>query len=146
MQENNVKFTATLNELNRVVDHLRSTLPDHAIIFLHGDLAAGKTTLMKAIARSRGVAGEVTSPTFSLQHQYADDLFHYDLYRIDFEELVGLGLLEAFEAPGWHVVEWGSEALADILLQAGFPLCTVSITPEGEGREYSMVRKLEIRN
>jgi len=115
------------------------TLPHHAVIFLHGDLAAGKTTLMKAIARSRGVVSEVTSPTFSIQHQYADDLFHYDLYRIDFEELVGLGLLEAFETPGWHVVEWGSDTLADILLQAGFPLYTVTITPDGEGRMYEIL-------
>ena len=133
-----MKFTATLDELHVVVDHLLSRLPHHAVIFLHGDLAAGKTTLMKAIARSRGVVSEVTSPTFSLQHQYADDLFHYDLYRIDFEELVGLGLLEAFEIPGWHVVEWGNDMLADILLQAGFPLYTVTITPNGDGRDYDV--------
>jgi len=143
MREENVKFTANLNELHIVVDHLFSTLPDHAIVFLHGDLAAGKTTLMKAIARSRGVTGEVTSPTFSLQHQYADDLFHYDLYRIDFEELVGLGLLEAFETPGWHVVEWGSDALADIFLQAGFPLYEVKIEPVGEDKRKYSIRLLD---
>jgi len=134
----NITLHADLDHLDTVVEALQTHIPPNAVIFLRGDLAAGKTTLMQAIARTQGIEGEATSPTFSLQNQYADDLFHYDLYRIDLAELAGLGLLEAFEEPGWHVVEWGSEELAEILQGAGISLYAVSITPEGEARRYEL--------
>jgi len=138
----NITLHADLDHLDAIVETLQEHVPPNAVIFLHGDLAAGKTTLMQAIARAQGIEGEATSPTFSLQHQYADDLFHYDLYRIDLEELAGLGLLEAFEEPGWHVVEWGSEELVEILRGAGIPLCMVSIRPDGEARRYVLTDRV----
>ena len=129
-------LTATLDTLHIVVDYLRETLPDHAIVFLRGDLASGKTTLTQAIARAEGIEANVTSPTFSLQHVYGDRLFHYDLYRIDMEAFVGLGLFEEFERPGWHMVEWGSAELEALLSQVGFSLYEVVIEPVGDGRIY----------
>jgi len=129
-------ITASLDELDRVVDPLRKTLPPHAIVFLRGDLAAGKTTLTQAIARAEGIAGDVTSPTFSLQHVYGDRIYHYDLYRIGMEELFALGLFEAFGEPGWHFVEWGSEELEALLRQTGFAVHVVTITPAGDRRTY----------
>ena len=129
-------ITASLDELDRVVDPLRKTLPPHAIVFLRGDLAAGKTTLVQALAKAEGVESDVTSPTFSLQHVYRDGLYHYDLYRIDMEAFLGLGLLEEFERDGWHFVEWGSTELEALLGQTGFALYEVVITPEGEQRSY----------
>ena len=132
-------LTASLDTLHTVVNYLRETLPDHAIVFLRGDLAAGKTTLTQAIARAEGIDTDVTSPTFSLQHVYGDRLFHYDLYRIDMEAFVGLGLFEEFERPGWHMVEWGSAELETLLNQVGFSLYEVKIEPVGEDkRQYSI--------
>ncbi len=129
-------ITASLDELDRVVDPLRRMLPPHAIVFLRGDLAAGKTTLTQGIARAEGIAGDVTSPTFSLQHVYGDRIYHYDLYRIGMEELFALGLFEAFGEPGWHFVEWGSEELEALLRQTGFAVHVVTITPSGDRRTY----------
>jgi len=129
-------ITASLDELDRVVDPLRRMLPPHAIVFLRGDLAAGKTTLTQAIARAEGIAGDVTSPTFSLQHVYGDRIYHYDLYRIGMEELFALGLFEAFGEPGWHFVEWGSEELEALLRQTGFAVHVVTIMPAGDRRTY----------
>ena len=129
-------LTASLDDLHTVVDYLRETLPEHAIVFLRGDLAAGKTTLTQAIAHAEGIETDVTSPTFSLQHVYGDRLFHYDLYRIDMEAFVGLGLFEEFERPGWHLVEWGSAELEALLKQTGFALYEVMITPQDAGRTY----------
>jgi tRNA threonylcarbamoyladenosine biosynthesis protein TsaE len=111
-------------------------LPPHAIVFLRGDLAAGKTTLTQGIARAEGIAGDVTSPTFSLQHVYGDRIYHYDLYRIGMEELFALGLFEAFGEPGWHFVEWGSEELEALLRQTGFAVHVVTIMPAGDRRTY----------
>jgi len=81
-----MEIIAALDELGKVVDYLDTHLPSDAIVFLRGDLAAGKTTLTGAVAKQKGIVGEVTSPTFSLQQCYEGDegknLYHYDLYRL----------------------------------------------------------------
>lgn len=133
-----MKITASLDELDKVVSYLEETVPPNAILFLRGDLAAGKTTLTQAIAKARGIEAEVTSPTFSLQHCYGDGLYHYDLYRLTHEEFMALGLFEAFEEEGWHLVEWGSEALKAFLLQVGYPLYQIEITPKDTKRDYKI--------
>jgi tRNA threonylcarbamoyladenosine biosynthesis protein TsaE len=132
------EINASLSELDKVARYLEEHIPDDAILFLTGDLAAGKTTLGSAIARSRGIESGVTSPTFSLQQRYGDRLFHYDLYRIDNESFFELGLHEAFDEPGWHLVEWADEALKSFLVNAGYNTASISITPVGESRNYSI--------
>jgi tRNA threonylcarbamoyladenosine biosynthesis protein TsaE len=131
-----MEIIASLQELNKVVEYLSGILPANAIIFLRGDLAAGKTTLTQEIARKRGMHMEVTSPTFSLQHCYGEDLYHYDLYRLDHEEFMQMGLFEEFEKPGWHLVEWGSERLQAFLEGVGYNVITIDIEPFGEQRRY----------
>jgi len=130
------EIEASLDELNKVVDYLQSNLPSNAIVFLRGDLAAGKTTLTQAIAKAKGIEGEVTSPTFSLQHCYGEGLYHYDLYRLDHEEFMQLGLFEEFEKEGWHMVEWGSDALKAFLEGVGYNVVTIDIEPKENSRIY----------
>ena len=130
------EIIASEDELNIIVKHLNDEVPSSAIIFLVGNLAAGKTTLTKSIARDRGIEGEVTSPTFSLQQCYEENLFHYDLYRIENSEFMELGLFEEFDKEGWHMVEWGDEALKSFLLSAGYEVFTVTIEPFKEKRKY----------
>jgi len=129
------EITASLNELDKVVSYLEETLPVHAIVFLRGDLAAGKTTLTQAIAKAKGIEGEVTSPTFSLQQCYSVengvDLYHYDLYRLEHDEFMQLGLFEEFEKEGWHMVEWGSDELKAFLEAVGYNVSIISIEPDG---------------
>ena len=91
-------------------------LPAPKLIVLRGDLGAGKTTLVKGIAAALGAAREedVTSPTFTLVHEYAGPkvrLYHLDLYRLETErELLTLGLEEMAEEPDALVlVEWGEK-------------------------------------
>ena len=134
------EIVASLSELDTVVEYLESILPSNAIVFLRGDLAAGKTTLTQAIAKYKGIEGEVTSPTFSLQQCYrADDgtaLYHYDLYRLDHEEFMQLGLFEEFEKSGWHMVEWGSDALKTFLEGVGYNVSIVEIKANNDKRTY----------
>ena len=130
------EIIASLSELDQVVHYLEETLPSNAIVFLRGDLAAGKTTLTKAIAKFRGVEGEVTSPTFSLQHCYGEGLYHYDLYRLDHEEFMQLGLFEEFEKEGWHMVEWGSDELKAFLEGVGYNVATIDIESQENRRMY----------
>jgi tRNA threonylcarbamoyladenosine biosynthesis protein TsaE len=91
-------------------------LPAPKLIVLRGDLGAGKTTLVKGIAAAVGAAEEadVTSPTFTLVHEYVGPevrLYHLDLYRLETErELLTLGLDEMADAADALVlVEWGEK-------------------------------------
>ena len=91
-------------------------LPAPKLIVLRGNLGAGKTTLVKGIAATLGAAeaADVTSPTFSLVHEYVGKkvrLYHLDLYRLETErELLTLGLGEMVEQPdALVVVEWGEK-------------------------------------
>jgi len=88
---------------------LAGTAPRGAVVYLHGDLGAGKSTLARAWLRALGVAGTVRSPTYTLVERYrlADggEALHLDLYRIGSAgELEFLGLDEA-DAALW-LVEW----------------------------------------
>ncbi len=130
------KIEASVDELDRVVEELEKSLPQNAVIFLKGDLAAGKTTLVKALARSRGYTKAVTSPTFSIQHIYGDDLYHYDLYQCPNDRFFAIGLLESLEEPGWHLIEWGDDSLRELLSKYGFKTAVVEITGENESRNY----------
>jgi tRNA threonylcarbamoyladenosine biosynthesis protein TsaE len=130
------EIVASLNELDSVATYLTKTLPSDAIVFLSGDLASGKTTLTKAIAKSIGLESEITSPTFSLQQCYANNLFHYDLYRLEHEEFMNLGLFEEFEKSGWHIVEWGSDELKSFLEGVGYNVITVKISQSKNSRIY----------
>ena len=90
-------------------------LPTPRLVILRGDLGAGKTTLVKGIAASIGAsADDVTSPTFTLVHEYAGTrrkLFHLDLYRLEREEeLLALGMEEMeLEPDALVLVEWGEK-------------------------------------
>jgi tRNA threonylcarbamoyladenosine biosynthesis protein TsaE len=91
-------------------------LPAPKLIVLRGDLGAGKTTLVKAVAAALGAAeaSDVTSPTFTLVHEYVGPkvrLYHLDLYRLETErELLTLGLEEmAEQADALVLVEWGEK-------------------------------------
>ena len=138
MDQDSMEITASLQELDKVVSYLDEVLPENAIVFLRGDLAAGKTTLTQAVAKARGVEGEVTSPTFSLQHCYGEGLYHYDLYRLDHEAFMQMGLFEEFEKPGWHLVEWGSDALKPFLEGVGYNVAMIGIEPYEEKRKYTI--------
>jgi tRNA threonylcarbamoyladenosine biosynthesis protein TsaE len=85
------------------------------LVLLRGDLGAGKTTLVKGIAEAFQAAeqDDVTSPTFTLIHEYrgpSATLYHIDLYRIDTQrELETLGLEDLFGGNTLLLIEWGEK-------------------------------------
>jgi tRNA threonylcarbamoyladenosine biosynthesis protein TsaE len=85
------------------------------IVLLRGDLGAGKTTLVKGIAESfhAAAAEDVTSPTFTLIHEYRGpnaNLFHIDLYRVDTpRQLETLGLDDLITENSILLIEWGEK-------------------------------------
>ena len=116
---------------------LARTRPPVAVVHLHGDLGAGKSTLARALLRALGVAGAIRSPTYTLVERYpveGGEAWHLDLYRIgDAGELEFLGLDEG-AAELW-LVEWperGGAALPRADLQ-------VDLSVEGNGRAARLV-------
>lgn len=84
-------------------------LPSRAVVLLIGNLGAGKTTLAKGIISGLGAAepDEVSSPTFTLIHEYGR-VYHIDLYRLDrAEQVATLGLDEIFDRDAVVLIEWG---------------------------------------
>lgn len=84
------------------------------VVLLYGELGAGKTTLVRGMARAVGYRGRVSSPTFALAHVYRGKrltLHHLDLYRLKEDQTVELGLDELLNDPrGAVVVEWPQAA------------------------------------
>src|SRR5512135_3003308 len=80
------------------------------VLGLSGDLGAGKTQLVKGLARGLGIKARVQSPTFALVNCYSGGrlpLFHLDLYRLETaEQLLGAGLEEYLQPAGVTVIEW----------------------------------------
>jgi tRNA threonylcarbamoyladenosine biosynthesis protein TsaE len=106
-------------------------------VLLIGDLGAGKTTLTKGIVEGLGVANqdEVSSPTFTLIHEYGGDVYHIDLYRLETENQVAtLGLQELFERHAVVLVEWG-ERFPGIWPNERLE---IHIRPTNGGREFTM--------
>lgn len=131
-----LKRVATLNELDSLAQEILSILPENAIVLLNGNLAAGKTTFVNKLTKILNL-NSATSPTFSLQQIYSDKLFHYDFYRVNFEEVINLGLIDEFEKSGLHFVEWAMDDLVTLLKDAGFNLYSLDIKPiDDNSREY----------
>jgi tRNA threonylcarbamoyladenosine biosynthesis protein TsaE len=80
------------------------------VIALSGELGAGKTQLVKGLARGLGIAARVHSPTFTLVNEYAGGrlrLFHLDLYRLETRgQILSAGLEEFLQPDGVAVIEW----------------------------------------
>ncbi|MAA73737.1 MAG: tRNA (adenosine(37)-N6)-threonylcarbamoyltransferase complex ATPase subunit type 1 TsaE [Salinisphaeraceae bacterium] len=109
-----------------------------AVIYLQGDLGAGKTCLARSLLRALGHAGAVVSPTYTIMEPYdvsGRRLLHVDLYRLsDPEELDFIGIDDQYEPQGWLLIEWpergeGRIPAADL---------RVTLSVPGEGREAGL--------
>lgn len=111
----------------------------NGVVILKGDLAAGKTTLVKAVVKALGVDDVVTSPTFSLQQCYGDAIYHYDMYNHGLDHFISLGMLEELDKEGLHFIEWGDDELLKILKSAEIPTVVIEIEKiSDEQREYKV--------
>ncbi len=98
--------------------HLAKSLQPGDVIALTGDLGAGKTCLVKGIALGLGVTQDVTSPTYTIIHEYRGGrlpLMHVDLYRLDtVQQAIATGIEEYLNGDGVTVIEW-AEKIAGLL-------------------------------
>lgn len=119
---------------------LAASLPASCVVLLIGNLGAGKTTLAKGIVEGLGAAAadEVSSPTFTLIHEYSPRVFHVDLYRLETAvEAASLGLDELWDREAVTLIEWG-ERFSELM-----PAERIEIRIEAEEDER---RRIEIRS
>ncbi|VAY86839.1 TsaE protein, required for threonylcarbamoyladenosine t(6)A37 formation in tRNA [hydrothermal vent metagenome] len=129
-----------INKIGLAVEFLKQNIKtQNTIILLQGDLASGKTTLVKEYVKSLGILDNVSSPTFSIQTIYNENIFHYDIYNKTLNDFISLGLLEEFEKDGIHFVEWGDDKLKRILKDYGFDILKINIIKKENKREYRIV-------
>jgi len=122
---------------------LATAIEPGLVIYLEGDLGAGKTTLVRGLLRALGYRDKVKSPTYSLVEVHAVsglNLYHFDFYRFSYaEEYLEAGLDEYFSGAGTCLVEWPDRAApyvpgADLRLR---------LDVVGQGRRASVHAKTE---
>lgn len=100
-----------LDNISTAAKDFLQTIKEKKLIAFHGEMGAGKTTFIKTLCRQLQVTDIVSSPTYSIIHQYktADEqiIYHLDLYRIkDEEEAVMAGVEDCFYSNSYCLVEW----------------------------------------
>jgi tRNA threonylcarbamoyladenosine biosynthesis protein TsaE len=124
----------------RATEHLgqclAQTRPPSAVVYLHGELGAGKSTLARALLRTLGVQGAIRSPTYTLIERYpiaGGEAWHLDLYRLaDAGELDFLGLDEG-TAMLW-LIEWPEKGGHGLPA----PDLRISLAVQGQGRVVAL--------
>lgn len=107
-------FTYSKVEILSAADWLIEQAGEEKIWVFQGQMGAGKTTLVKALAERLGVEDEVSSPTFGIVNEYqtsrADKIFHFDFYRLDDpEEALEIGIEEYFYSGSYCWIEWAEK-------------------------------------
>jgi tRNA threonylcarbamoyladenosine biosynthesis protein TsaE len=141
------QFLVRLENEQATVDmgsKLASAMTSGAVLFLHGDLGAGKTTLSRGLIQGLGHSGNVKSPTYTLVEPYELaplSAYHFDLYRLaDPEELEFMGFRDYFNEQAVCIIEWPEKG-QDFLPSADLELY---LTYADEQREID-IRALSLK-
>ncbi|AXG74605.1 tRNA (adenosine(37)-N6)-threonylcarbamoyltransferase complex ATPase subunit type 1 TsaE [Flavobacterium arcticum] len=131
-----MEITFSLEEIDATAKQLLAADLKQIVVF-HASMGAGKTTLIKAIARQMGVKDITSSPTFSLVNEYetagGKPLFHFDLYRLNTEEeAYDMGIDEYFYSGNMCLIEWPEKTPNLIPLDHS----SISIKQLADGRRH----------
>lgn len=136
---NNRYLAENENEMLALGKSLFQVMQSEGVIFLHGDLGMGKTTLCRGVVLAAGHVGAVKSPTYTLVEPYSFGqlaIHHFDLYRLsDPEELEYLGIRDYFSAGMLSLIEWPEKGKG-FLPEADIE---ITITLQGVGRQLTFV-------
>lgn len=112
-----MQITYSESHINEVALQLIQQVPSKTLCF-YGDMGAGKTTLIKALVKHLGGAGDANSPSFGIVNEYHkanDELlaYHFDFYRLNSEgEAFDFGIEDYFNSDVWLFIEWPEKILS----------------------------------
>ena len=138
--------TQSEDETIALGERIAAGLPSKAVVLLIGNLGAGKTTLAKGIVKGLGAAepDAVSSPTFTLIHEYSPKVYHIDLYRLDRpEEVATLGLDEIFDRDAVVLIEWG-ERFAKLMPEARMEIRLAVLEEDSRRIEVRTTGRIEV--
>ena len=125
-----------LADIDAAAEEFVSLMDDRTVYAFNGEMGAGKTTFINAVARALGVEDDPTgSPTFAIVNEYRSDttaelIYHFDLYRIEnLEQAFDIGIEDYFESGAVCLIEW-PDRVEDILPD---DTVTVNITVNPDG-------------
>ncbi len=135
-----IKFIADEAAMLALGEQLAKQLLPGALVYLHGELGAGKTTLVRGLLRGFDYQGIVKSPTYTLVETYEPAhqlIHHFDLYRLAHpEELEYLGLRDYLTEQAICLIEWPERAAG--WLPQPVVYCTIEVPGTGEGRQLTL--------
>ncbi|MFK7899909.1 MAG: tRNA (adenosine(37)-N6)-threonylcarbamoyltransferase complex ATPase subunit type 1 TsaE [Cyclobacteriaceae bacterium] len=107
-----------IDELQKASKEIVATCKHIPIWLFHGEMGAGKTTLITAICKTLGVTDSISSPTYSIVNEYVADqkkIFHFDCYRIQHpDEALDIGIYEYLDSGQFCFIEW-SEKISELI-------------------------------
>ena len=143
------KFTipaASESDIDNTADRILEAADGCSVIAFHGEMGAGKTTIISAIARALGVSPEeISSPSFSIINEYrseatAELIYHFDLYRLQsIEQAAEIGVEDYFESGALCLLEWPD--IIDPLLPVATTDVYITVLPDSS-REIRIVNPL----
>ena len=143
------KFTipsASQTDIDNAADLILEAADGCSVIAFHGEMGAGKTTIISAIARALGVsAEEISSPSFSIINEYrseatAELIYHFDLYRLQsIEQAAEIGVEDYFDSGALCLLEWPD--IIDPLLPVATTDVYITVLPDSS-REIRIVNPL----
>jgi tRNA threonylcarbamoyladenosine biosynthesis protein TsaE len=132
------KYLQNTEETEQFGAALHQWLPAKNLVFLHGELGAGKTTVVRGYLRAAGYTGTVKSPTYNLVEEYTIGglkIYHFDLYRLnDPQELEWIGINDYFRQASMCFIEWPERG-------KGFlpePDAVITLNVKGVGRSVEV--------
>jgi tRNA threonylcarbamoyladenosine biosynthesis protein TsaE len=144
-----VRELKTLDDTAALAAEVAKILTPGGVLLLTGDLGAGKTTFVQALARTFGITRTVTSPTFTLANEYpipsGGKLVHYDLYRLaSASGLYDLGFEDALEMGARLAIEWPEKAQEVLDLEVPQRL-RLNLTTNADNLRHAVLLKEQLR-
>jgi len=122
----------SIQNIQDVADRLLKAISTQKILLFYGEMGAGKTTLIKALCKSLGVSGQVSSPTFSIVNEYVGEhnrIYHFDFYRLKTQtEALDMGYEEYFYSGDYCFIEW-PEKIPDLLPES-YASIHITVNPD----------------
>ncbi len=131
-------LTTGAGQTRALAEAMAATAVAGDLILLVGEMGTGKTAFAQGFGSGLGVAEPITSPTFTIVHEYAGRLalHHLDAYRLEhLQEVAELGIAEMLDEPAVMLVEWGDVILP--ALPADYLEVRIAYGPQDDHREFT---------